>query len=44
MLDNNEYKGFRHAFKRIYSEEGVLGFYRGYSAYMLGVSINREYL
>lgn len=37
MLDNNEYRGFTHALKRIYTEEGFLGLYRGYSAYLLAV-------
>lgn len=39
MLKNDEYRGFTHAVKRIYAEEGVIAFYRGYNAYMLAVSL-----
>jgi hypothetical protein len=38
FLKNDEYRGFFNAMKRIYAEEGLLAFYRGYSAYMLAVS------
>jgi hypothetical protein len=37
LLSNTEYKGFFHACKRIFAEEGPLAFYRGYIAYILAV-------
>jgi len=37
MLDMNEYKGFFNCTKRIAKEEGFMGFYKGYSAYLLAV-------
>lgn len=43
LLKNDEYKGFFNALKRIYSEEGFISFYRGYSAYMLAVIIEIQF-
>jgi hypothetical protein len=40
LLSNNEYRGFFHACKRIYAEEGAIAFYRGYIAYILAVSLS----
>jgi hypothetical protein len=37
LLSNTEYKGFFHACKRIFAEEGAIAFYRGYIAYILAV-------
>ncbi|CDW89215.1 UNKNOWN [Stylonychia lemnae] len=39
LLKNNEYSGFFNAMKRIYSEEGALAFYRGYSAHILAIML-----
>jgi hypothetical protein len=38
LLPNNEYRGFFHACKRIFTEEGAIAFYRGSIAYILAVS------
>ena len=38
LLAHDEYRGFFHACKRIWAEEGPLAFYRGYLAYILAIT------
>jgi len=39
MLKENEFKGFWSCMKRTVKEEGARGLFRGYSAYMLAISL-----
>ena len=38
LYPQGEYRGFLHACKRIWAEEGPLAFYRGYLAYILAIT------